>query len=420
MVVLPGKTQNRCLAMRAAFVAASIVASVLTVACGPIVEHCSAAGAMCAAPPSYDLVLIEADSGKAGVSMGRGVAFLLDGSRNRLVTTPALTVKTLDDPYNQFPGKHAFSLPGYPFGVFDVVATGSNATPFTFHLVIGLEVPLTATPMTVVRRGDLIVQEYGQVSADPLPRLRSPTFDLVQDAVTVGTQGSLLSNRPALARQAYRAAQVGTQVVTTKPACYGTVHQVVVTDAPPTFVGFVYGGDPVVQDLYSVRVGSRFAVVVIGDAQRVYWTAQPADAVVRLLDEEVGPQPPGATMIPFRVMAEGKVTLRVRVKSRTIAVSIQSGVETCLPDDFPRYPLAETTSVWFQGPCRVDMATSDSPAQVLGFYSLQLNEGDWQAASAGGMAIAFTRRSVRTTGGTLEIGGAAIHIRIHELPTPSR
>jgi hypothetical protein len=97
--------------MRAAFVAAMILASVLTVACGPVVEHCSAAGAMCAAPPSYDLVLTEADSGKAGISMGGGVAFLLDGGHSRLVTTPALAVTTLDDPYKQFPGKHAFSLP---------------------------------------------------------------------------------------------------------------------------------------------------------------------------------------------------------------------------------------------------------------------------------------------------------------------
>ena len=67
-------------------------------------EHCSAPGVACTAPASYDLVVTEADSGKVGISTGTAVAFLLDGSRDHLTTSPPLAVSMLSDPYGQFPG----------------------------------------------------------------------------------------------------------------------------------------------------------------------------------------------------------------------------------------------------------------------------------------------------------------------------
>jgi hypothetical protein len=118
-------------------------------------------------------------------------------------------------------------------------------------------------------------------------------------------------------------------------------------------------------------------------------------------------------------MVERNATLHVRARSRTITVSIESGMGTCLPDDFPLYPAARTTSV-FNHPCRVDMGTTDSPAQVIAFYSLRLDEGDWHLASARDSAFIFSRRSNPTIGGTLEVDSAAIHIRFNrEFPTPT-
>jgi hypothetical protein len=400
--------------MRVALVVASIVATLLTVACGPD-QHCSA-GSACAGPASYDLVLTEADSGKAGISMGGGVAFLLDSGHNRLVTTPAMTVRTLDDPYKQFPGKHAFSLAGYQSGVFDVVATGSDSTPFTFHLVIGQNVPITATPMTVVHLGDLIVQEAPPTVVEPLPRLRSPIFELVQAAVTVGAKGRLLDNQPVMARQAFRAAELGTQVVKLGVR----VNRVIVVDTPPAFRDFVdIRGQA--QDLVVYQQdGGRFAIVVMGDARPVTWSAQPVDAAVRLPDADVGPQPPGATLVPFKVLIDGVLTFRIRSGGWAVLLSVQSGETTCLPNDFPRYPLATTTGASYQGPCSVDMATTDPIASVLSFYSLRLNEGDWLANSAGGSTLHFARRSNSATAGTLDVAGGAIHIRMNrEVPIPS-
>ena len=348
--------------------------------------------------------------------MGNGVAFLLDGGHNRLVTTPALKVTTLDDPLKQFPGKHAFSLPDYQFGVFDVVATGSDSTPFTFHLVIGLNVPITTTPMTVVHRGDLIVQEPRQGVVERLPRLQAPTFELVQSAVTVGAKGRLLDNQPVVARQAYRAAELGAQVVGTGVG----LHRVVVVDTPPAFREFVDIRGQAQDLMVYQQEGGRFAVVVMGDSRQVTWSADPADAVIRLPDAEVGTQPPGATLVPFRVTIDGALTFRIRSGGWGVLVRIQSGEKTCLPDDFPRYPLAVTTGFSYQGQCEVDMATSDPAAQVLSFYSLRLTEGDWQATSVGASALHFVRRSNSATAGTLEIGGGAIHIRMsRETLTPS-
>jgi hypothetical protein len=404
--------------MRAAVVV-SIVAAFVTVACGPIDGHCSP-GASCGGPPSYDLVLTEADSGKAGISMGGGVAFLLDSGHNRLVTTPALKATTLDDPTNQFPGKHAFSLPAYQFGVFDVVATGSDSTPFTFHLVIGRSLPFPYTYGTVLHRGDLVVQEYSP--SDQPPPLRSPTFDHLLDAMSVGMEGRLLNNQAAMPRRAYRAAQFGAQLLSTRN--HGYFYRVVVADTPPIFHNFVdtanqYPGGQIPYPLY-LGAGDRFAVIVTGDAQQFPWTSKPADAVVRLPDADIGPQAPGVTLVPFRLLVEGKVTLEVRTRSKTISVPIASGFGTCLPDDFPRFPLAITTGFSGQGQCEVDMTTSDPVAQVLSFYSLRLNEGDWHATSAGGSALKFARRSNSATAGTLEIDGGGIHIRMNrEVPTPS-
>jgi hypothetical protein len=235
-------------------------------------------------------------------------------------------------------------------------------------------------------------------------------------------EGRLLSNQPAMPRRAYRAAQFGAQLLTTKS--HGYFYRVVVADAPPMFHDFVdtantYPGGQIPYPL-ALGAGDRFAVIVTGDAQQVAWTSKPADAVMRLPDADIGPQAPGVTLVPFRLLVEGKVTLEVRARSKTIAVPIASGLGTCLPDDFPRYPLAITTGVSYQGQCEVDMATRDPVAQVLSFYSDRLNEGDWQATSASGSALNFTRRSNSATTGTLEIDGGAIRIRMtRETPTPS-
>lgn len=246
------------------------------------------------------------------------------------------------------------------------------------------------------------------MSAEPLPRLQSPTFELVQNAVTVGSKGGLLDNQPVAARQAYRAAELGTEVV-----------KAGVVDPPPAFRDYVdIRGQA--QDLIGQSPGSRFAVVVMGDSRQVLWSAQPADAVIRLPDGDIGPQPPGATLVPFRVMIEGNFTFRIRSGGWGVLVSIRSGMTTCLPDDFPRYPLATTTSVSYQGPCNIDMATTDPVSQVLSFYSVRLNEGDWHETSSGGSALNFTRRSSSATAGTVEIGGGVIHVRMNrEVLTPS-
>lgn len=409
--------KKRYSVVRTALLLASIVASVLTIACGGG-EHCPQPGAACGTKPQYDLVLTEADSGKAGVSMGGGVAFLLDGRRDRLVTSPALGVKTIDDPYNQFPGKHAFALPTYQDGVFDVVATGTGIAPFTFHVVIGRLMPVGSTQVTLLHRGDLVVEQY-QSSLGPNDQpsaLRGPAFDLVQDAVTVGAEGRILGNQPAMTRRAYRAAQFGAQLVTTGTTGYP--YRVVVADTPPSFRDFVDGGAQV-PDAVLIDAGHRFAVVFTGDGQQISWTAQPADAVVRLPDADIGPQPPGATLVPFRVMVEGKVSLQIRTTSRTITVSIQSGLPTCLPDDFPRYLLAQTTGISNIGSCRVDMASTDSLTQVLAFYRLRLTDGDWRVVSVGGSTIMFSRRSNPTIGGTLKVDSGGIHVRMNsETPIP--
>jgi hypothetical protein len=218
-------------------------------------------------------------------------------------------------------------------------------------------------------------------------------------------------------RRAYRAAQLGAQLLSTKQNGY--LYRVVVADTPPAFHDFVDGIGPAEYPLV-VAAGDRFAFVVSGDAQAVSWTSKPDDAVVRLPDADVGPQPPGATLVPFRDMAEGPATLWVRTGARTFAVSIQTGLMTCLPDDFPRYPLAMTTSVLFAGPCRVDMATTDSPSLVFAFYTSRLAEGDWQVVSTGDFTVTFSRRSNPAIGGTMEAGNAVLHILLNgELPTPS-
>jgi hypothetical protein len=338
------------------------------------------------------------------------VAFLLDGRRDDLVTSPALPVKRIDDPQKQFPRKHAFALPADQYGVFDVTAGGAGIAPFTFHLVIGRTLPIQWPQVTVLHRGDLVVQELlGQPE-----RLRGPAFDLVQDAVTIGTLGQLLDNRPAPIRRAYRAAQPGEQMVTSSADGF-LPYRVVVANTPPTFQTFA-DGEVQVGIAASMTVGDRLGVVFTGDQAQVSWSVQPADAVVRLRDSDIGPQPPGATLVPFRVMVEGDVSLKVRTSrpsSAWVTISIQSGGRTCLPSDFPRYPLAYTAASSGDGPCQLYMQYTDSSTQVLAFYRSRLNEGDWRVISVASAVVMFTRRSNLAIGGSVEIGSGAIHIQLN-------
>jgi hypothetical protein len=405
--------------VKTALVLASIVASMLVVACGGG-GRCIGESAGCGpqpyqAPPAlYDLVLTEADSGRIGVSGGRGVAFLLDGRRESLVTSPALAVKRIGDPQAQFPGKHAFALPADQYGVFDVTATGADLAPFTFHVVIGRTLPIRWPHVTMLHRGDLVVQEL----LDEPPPLRSPTFNLVQDAVAIGTAGQLLGGSPTFRRRAYRAAQLGAQLVSTGITV--TTYRVVVADTPPLFEEFVDAAS-YLRDAVVKGPGSRLAVVFMGDRQQVAWRARPADALIRLPAADVGPQPPGATLVPFKVMVDGNVILEAGVGSRTITVSVYSGVATCLPDDFPRYPMAVTGAVSgsLTGPCDVYMTSTDTSPKVLAFYRAVLMAGDWRIYSSSGPAISFYRHSYVGIGGTLWVGEGSIHIQLtRESPTP--
>ena len=387
-----------------------IAASVLLAACGGCLD---CAQRRLPEPVRYDLVLSEADSGKAGISTGQGVAFLLDGRRDRLVTSPELAVKSVDDPSKSFPGKHAFSLPAGPHGVFDVIATGAGLPPFTFHLVIGLLLPTHWPHVTVVHRGDLVVQEL----LDEPPPLRSPTFDLVQDAVAIGTAGQLPAGSSTFKRRAYRAVQLGAHLVSTGIST--TTYRVVVADPPLSFEEFVDAAS-YLRDAVVKGPESRFAVVFMGDRQQITWRARPADALIRLPAWEIGPQPPGATLVPFRVIVEGNVILEARVGSQTISVSVYSGVTTCLPDDFPRYPLARTGSVSgsFDGPCDVYMSSTDPSPKVLAFYQVVLVADDWRIYSTSGPSISFYRHS-NGISGTLWAGEGSIHIQLtRESPTP--
>jgi hypothetical protein len=98
--------------------------------------------------------------------------------------------------------------------------------------------------------------------------------------------------------------------------------------------------------------------------------------------------------------------------SPPIKVSIQSGQATCLPDDFPRYPLARTSS--FGGPpCLVYMASADSPERVLAFYRSALNEGDWHVGAAAGSDVPFYRRSSPWSGGIVNVTSGVITIRLN-------
>jgi hypothetical protein len=391
--------------VRTAVVLASIITSLLTFACG---ENCGDPGATCSTPPSYDLVLTEADSGKAGVSAGydRGIAFLLDGRRDRLVTYPVLAVRAIEDPYKQFPGQHAFAIWTSQLGVFDVTAIGAGIPPFTFHLVIGRGLD---AGFDVLNLGDVVIQQYEPGTNPPPPTLPGPTFELIQDAVTVGSQGRLLTNAPTPKRRAYRAAQLGSQLNIKSPT--GDVGRVFVVDAPLDF-RFV-DGDALVPDSISTGPGLRFAIVLAGDGQQVSWTAQPDYAVVRVPDADIGPQPPGATLVPFMATVEGTASLEVHTASRSITFLLGANSGSCLPDDFPRYPLAKSVAITGPGQCNEDMSLPDPPAQVLAFYRLHLNEGDWRVVSEHASEIKYVRRSDSAISGSVKVDRSGIYIQMN-------
>jgi hypothetical protein len=401
--------------MRAAALAVAIAVGSLIAACsGGDPEQCSAPGATCPAPASYDLVVTEADSGKVGISTGTRIAFLLDGSRDKLTTSPPLPVSKLSDPYGQFPGQHAFAIETSMVGIVDVTATGKQRAPFKFHLIVGTGMH----GLTVVHLGDLVIQEYESGVPAPSP-LSMPTFELVQDSVATGTRGRLLGAQPSPIRRAYRARALGTQRV------HGGLpsDRVVVADPPPSpFFWFVEGDreypsakSPFVAgsgDTVTIGVGSRFAVVFMGDRVQVTSSATPSDAVIRLPDADVGSQPPGATLVPFRIMTDARASLQLRTTATTSTVAFESGGAICLSDDFPRYPLAQTVSENRQS-CQVDMVSKDSQSQIVAFYRTRLDQGDWQVVSVKGSSITFSRRSNPAIGGAVDVRPDGIHIRMH-------
>jgi hypothetical protein len=304
-----------------------------------------------------------------------------------------------------------FTLPAGQYGAFDVTATGADIAPVTFHLTIGRLLPFLPRA-TVVRRGDLVVQQYPvSLGSDyQSTALGKPTFELVQAVVNVGAAGELLKNTPVPARRAYRAMQLGTQVVSSNVF---TSYLVVVAGAPSSLQVFV-DGEIQVRATVLLAVGDRFAVVLAGNRNQLFWAGDPADAFVRLPGVDVGPQPQGATLVPFRVMVEGGLSLTLEARSPAspaITVSIQSGQTNCLPDDFPRYPLAHMTSMGGEPPCLVNMASTDPTARILAFYRTALNEADWRLGTATGSPILFWRRSNPSWGGSVEVAGGVITIR---------
>jgi hypothetical protein len=392
--------------VRAAALVVAIAVAPLIAACG--VGRCGA----CPGPGTYDLVVTEADSGKVGISTGSNIAFLLDGSRDHLTTSPPLAVSMLSDAYGQFPGQHAFAIQTTMVGIFDVTATSNQRAPFKFHLIVGTRLH----GLTVVHLGDLVIEEHDAGDSAPAP-LSLPTFELVQDSVAIGTRGRLLGAQPSPIRRAYRARALGAQRV-------HYADRVVVADPSPSlFFQFVEGEkeypspqSPFVAgagDAVTFGVGSRIAIVFMSDQVQVSWTANPSDAVIRLPDADVGPQPPGATLVPFRIMTEGRASLQLRTAATTIPVAIDSGGAICLGDDFPRYPLAQTVSEIRQ-PCQVDMVSRDSQSQIVAFYRTHLSEGDWRVVSVKGWSITFSRRTNPAIGGTLDAQpGAGIHVQMH-------
>jgi hypothetical protein len=383
----------------------AIAVAPLIAACGAV-EQCGAQGVACAGPASYDLVVTEADSGKVGISTGPWIAFLLDGSRDHLTTSPPLPVSMLSDPYGQFPGQHAFTIRTSNEGILDVTATSKQRAPFRFHLTVGTGLH----GLTVVHPGDLVIQEYDARAPAPAP-LSMPTFELVHDSVATGTRGPLLKGQPSPIRRAYRAKALGTQGLQGDPYA----ERVVVADPPPSLSFWFVSAHqyPLSSDVVTSGVGSRIAVVFIGDGVQVAWSATPSDAVIRLPDADVGPQPPGATLVPFRIMTEQRASLELRTAATTITVAIDSGGAICLANDFPRYPLAQTISGGFSQPCQVDMVSKDSQSQIAAFYRTRLDQGDWRVVSVKGSSITFSRRSNPAIGGTVDVRPDGIHIQMH-------
>ncbi len=383
----------------AALVVAIAVGSLMAACGGGDPDHCGAPGVACAAPAIYDLVITEADSGKVGISTGSAIAFLLDGSRDHLTTSPPLAVSKLSDPYGQFPGQHAFAIQTSMVGIFDVTATSKQHAPFKFHLIVGTRLH----GLTLVHLGDLVIEEHDAGDSAPAS-LSMPTFELVQDSVAMGTRGRLLGAQPSPIRRAYRARALGAQRV-------HYADRVVVADPPPSlFFRFVEGEkeypspqSPFVVgagDAVTFGVGSRIAVVFMGDRVKVTSSATPSDVVIRLPDADVGPQPPGATLVPFRIMTEGRASLQLRAA-------------ICLADDFPRYPLAQTVSEK-RPTCQVDLVSTDSQSQIAAFYRTRLDQGDWRVVSVNGFSVAFSRRSNPAIGGTVDAQpGGGIRVQLH-------
>jgi hypothetical protein len=380
----------------------------------------------CVRPPgpvyasTYDLVLSESDSGSAGVSTGEGVAFVLDRRRNHLWTSPRLDFKT-DDAANQFRGKHLFALPPGKWGVFDVTATGAGMAPFTYHLVVGVLAPRSYwSPLSVLHVGDIVVQQWGGGGgcvSEPPQALVTPTFELLQSGVLAP------SLQFGLTRRAYRAVRLGSQTVSVdEPPTASPYRQykIVVANLASSFNAIVNGSAPFGRpNGLLAGAGDKFVVVLMGDAQQASWSVEPAGGIVRLPDSEAGPQPPGATLIPFKVLADGDFKLTLNIGPTIVSLPVSNtwspddGRELvatepdglCLPTNFPRYPLMHATAITvrtvdplfgptYTTPCSWDLASNGSPADVLAFYSSELDQNAWKIISKKGGTITFKQRTL--------------------------
>lgn len=190
---------------------ALLLVSALAVFAAASCTHENCAGAMCAGPARFNLVLTESESGGAGISTGdlEGVAFALDSRREHVMASPSLAVKMAGDPFRLFPGKRLFVFPPGRTGVFDITATGGSMAAFTFRLVVGVLVPWPAYSSVLVRVGDIVVQQWGGGCDDgPPPALTAPAFHLIQDESAVSTSVVPPSLQFAFERRAYRVVQL--------------------------------------------------------------------------------------------------------------------------------------------------------------------------------------------------------------------
>lgn len=97
----------------------------------------------------------------------------------------------------------------------------------------------------------------------------------------------------------------------------------------------------------------------------------------------------------------------------------------CVPPDFPAYPGLRVQQQ-YRDPegsaeqCNVVWQVDAEGAAVRGFYSSELQRGDWELTDGGGNPLAFRRRSQAEATGSLAIspGRPAVVILYLRMPRP--